>query len=101
VVVTTGTAALVIVSANIVGLGDGHVSFAISGATTRPCTFFTSCNDTALARTGASGIPDGLAASKAHVVSLNPGTNTFTLVYRVAIASTMTFSEREITVIPF
>ena len=66
-------------------------------ATSRPCVFFTNCDDTELSLTGVPG-----NVSKVHVLTnLTPGTNTFSLVYRINAIATASFSHREITVIPF
>jgi hypothetical protein len=95
VAVTTGTSALVILSAKIENAFPmGLVNFVITGDTTRSCVASTDCNDTELGSDGNAVI------SKVHVVTgLNPGTNTFSMVYRTP--GTATFSQREITVIPF
>lgn len=98
VTVTTGTTALVIVTAaisnntaNVVLL----VSFTVSGATS-----FTADNTVRICR-------DGMAAntlvrySAATLFPLTAGSNTFTMKYNTQAATTATFSMREIIVIPF
>jgi hypothetical protein len=100
VTVTTGTQAIVIVTASISNGttgGDNRVDFAVSGATTR-----AAADSTAL-------IHQVAAANQAHrssvvnlITSLTAGSNTFTSKYRITATGggTATFNDRVITVIP-
>lgn len=98
VTVTTGTKALVIITAGINNTsGDiaSSASFSVSGATS-----FSADNTVRIAR-------DGIAAntlvrySGATLFTLTAGSNTFTMKYSTQAATTATFSVREIIVIPF
>lgn len=98
VTVTTGTKALVIVTANIVNSTNNNslqawMSYAVSGATT------TSASDTwALAVSGIQSIAYQMKMSLASVATLTAGSNTFTAKYR-ATSGTSEFGNRSITVI--
>jgi len=98
VTVTTGTKALVIVSANIVNSTNNNslqawMSYAVSGATT------TSASDTwALAVSGIQSVAYQMKMSLASVATLTAGSNTFTARYR-ATSGTSEFGNRSITVI--
>jgi len=98
VTVTTGTKALVIVSANIVNSTNNNslqawMSYAVSGATT------TSASDTwALAVSGIQSIAYQMKMSLASVATLTAGSNVFTAKYR-ATSGTSEFGNRSITVI--
>lgn len=96
VTVTTGSFALIYVHASVSnsGTGSARAAYDTSGATT-------------LAAADNRGV--GLASSAGSVAvasgihfesNLNPGSNTFTMKYRVS-ASTGTFGSRRIGVIPF
>lgn len=94
ITMTTGTKALVIVSAAVnnakIQNGTYYMSYAVSGATT------ISAVDTTAVATG----PDTnagaiLIASRASLVSLTAGSNTFTAKYR-RTANTPTFADRTI-----
>ena len=94
VTVTTGTKALVILSAKVNGNASGDtafMSFAVSGATTISAadTIALGSNDTSSARPYQS--------SFATRVTLTAGSNTFTAKYRAA--TNATFANREIIVI--
>jgi hypothetical protein len=98
VTVTTGTQALVIITAainNNTATVASSASFSVSGATA-----FAADNTVRIAR-------DGIAAgalvrySAATLFSLTAGINTFTMKYSTQAATTATFSVREIIVIPF
>lgn len=98
VTVTTGTQALVIITAAInnstVSVASS-ASFSVTGATA-----FSADNTVRIAR-------DGVAAgalvrySAATLFTLTAGSNTFTMKYSTQAATTATFSVREIIVIPF
>lgn len=94
--VTTGAQALVIWHSFITNSGSGnvgHVSVAVSGATT------TAASDTWALSYESSAASDGIAVATVHLfTSLTPGSNTFTLKYRVT-AGTGTFSSRDIVVV--
>ena len=98
VTLTTGTKVLVIVS-HYAKTGQSNRSanmdFAISGATTR------SASDTTALFFDQSGSTDNwLAASRANVVTVTAGSNTFTAKYKVGGGSaTATFADRSIIVI--
>lgn len=96
VTVTTGTKALVIVSSDIqnnTGGGTSFMSYAVSGATT-----ISASDVTALAWRQDSTTTSKIVASKASVVTLTAGSNTFTAKYRVS-SGTGTWVDREIFVI--
>lgn len=96
VTVTTGTRALVFISANAENTANffASVGCAVSGATTRAATF-----DECL-QFNAVSTQFLLQASRAVVVEgLTAGSNTFTLKYYVS-GGTGTFRRRELTVIP-
>lgn len=94
VTVTTGTKALVILSALLKGNAAGDtafMSFAVSGATT------ISAADTIALGTNDTGSARPYQSSFATRVTLTAGSNTFTAKYRTA--TTGTFANREIIVI--
>ena len=93
VTLTTGTKALVIISAgSSVGIGDNsYVSFAVSGATTIAASDANSLMD----RTGVT-----LLRSRAVMLTtLTAGSNTFTMKYRASGGGTITADNRQIIVI--
>jgi hypothetical protein len=97
VTVTTGTKALVIVSAYITGGYDSQarMSFEVSGATT------TAVSDNwALGCFGTGAFSSGIQvrASRATSTTLTAGSNTFTAKYRTS-TNASTFADREIFVI--
>jgi len=103
VTLTTGTKALVIVSAMIWNYSNQttqaytYLDFAVSGATTR------NADDSTALATRQPLVTDTfpefrIRASSASVVTLTAGSNTFTAKYRVN-SGTGNFSERRITVI--
>lgn len=98
VTVTTGTKALVIVSAKIVNSTNNNslqawMSYGVTGATT------TSASDTwALAVSGIQAIAYQMKMSLASVATLTAGSNVFTAKYR-ATSGTSEFGDRSITVI--
>jgi hypothetical protein len=95
VTTTTGTSALVMIYANFFNSGATNtwVSFAVSGATTIAASDSMSLmqNHTGGRRYGTPFYLDGV---------LNPGSNTFTLKYKVS-GGTGTYTTRRIGVIPF
>jgi len=98
VTLTTGTKALVIVSAfmqqNSSSGGYGYVSFAVSGASS-----ISASDNKALVNRMVYSSDDGMRASYACYVSdLTAGSNTFTLKYR-APNGYVYYEDREITVI--
>lgn len=99
VAVTTGTKALVIISAqmeNTTANGLALASVAVSGATTVAAT-----DDFSVAWEQTS---DNTGQASTHSVSklftLTPGTNTFTMKYRALTAGTASFTRRRLIVIP-
>jgi hypothetical protein len=93
VTVTTGTQALVIVSARMpqaVNSEDGFMSFAVSGATT------TAASDVNALLIGSDVEQQNFRASAASSVTLTAGSNTFTAKYRVRSGNPLTFSNRQI-----
>jgi hypothetical protein len=98
VTVTTGTKALVIVSARIVNSTNNNslqawMSYGVTGATT------TSASDTwALAVSGIQSIAYQMKMSLASVATLTAGSNVFTAKYR-ATSGTSEFGDRSIFVI--
>lgn len=99
VTVTTGSKALVIVTATMANNSSNaysYMDFAVSGATTRSASDSTAA---IVRQTGASsGQNQEIRLSSASVVSLTAGSNTFTSKYRVS-GGTGTFINREIIVI--
>ena len=96
VTVTTGTKALVIVSASAEAYGGfyTYVSFAVSGATT-----IAAADEWALYNYSSSG-DDKSKASNAHLVTgLTAGSNTFTMKFRTDSGGNREFINRSITVI--
>lgn len=98
VTLTTGTKALVIVTALLrMQTSDilAYMSYAISGATT------TAASDTvALVKQQDSATQNNyIRASAASVATLTAGSNTFTAKYRSSAANTSTFQDRSIFVI--
>jgi hypothetical protein len=98
VTVTTGTKALVIVTARIVNSTNNNslqawMSYGVTGATT------TSAADTwALAVSGIQAVAYQMKMSLASVATLTAGSNVFTAKYR-ATSGTSEFGDRSITVI--
>lgn len=72
-------------SATVVG---HYTSFAISGATT------LAASDTNSLRTTASNAGAGFRPMQFAIVPINPGSNTFTLKYKLSAATASTFTER-------
>jgi hypothetical protein len=97
VTLSTGTKALVIVSASIRMQTDGQtafMSYAVSGATT------VAASDTvSLQKQQVSNQNELIRASAASVATLTAGSNTFTAKYRSSAANTSTFVDRSIVVI--
>lgn len=96
VTITTGTAALVIVSAYLqCTAGDAVMSFAVSGAST------VAADDARSIRLGISaGTVDGRVSGLCYVSGLTAGSNTFTAKYK-RVAADGTFANRELTVVAF
>ena len=97
VTVTTGTSALVIISSMIQTPNGNAVyaGFAVSGATT-----IAAATTSALKAYSSGGLLDG-AQTLFNLVTLTAGSNTFTMKYgNVQGATTATYSNRTITVIP-
>jgi len=93
VTLTTGTKALVIITAGLrVGTADrGYASFAVSGAST------ISASDNYAAAFEGSTTQRGAAATR--LTTLTAGSNTFTMKYRGSGGGTCTADTREIIVI--
>lgn len=96
VTVTTGVAALVLIHSECAnnGTGGSRASYAVSGASTSAatdahCVFFGG-----VATTGVG------ADCTVWETALTPGSNTFTMQYRVS-GNTGTFTNRRITVLPY
>lgn len=101
VTATTGTTAMVFISCRMRQNTDSHdsyASWAISGATTR-----AALTDTAVQQDGVPANSNWRVGSVDLINTLNPGVNTFTMQYRADStgASTATFSDRLIVVVPF
>lgn len=101
VTVTTGVQALVTCHARAENNSINGITrfvFAVSGATTLSAD--TNIDYGFAYQSPVAGVL--LNASIAHLVTgLTPGSNTFTMKYRVDTASTGTFSARRISVVPF
>lgn len=94
--VDTGTKALVFLKASILNATSGtltHMGFAVSGTSTIAASdaFSIDGTTTTAFRIGGAFI----------VTGLTPGTNTFTAKYRVSAATTGTFADRDLIVLPF
>lgn len=99
VTVTSGTSALVGITANMKHNTNSAftiASFAVSGATT-----IASSDSVSLQRQVTTAATDTTRASMVMIQTLlNAGSNTFTMQYRVT-SSTGTFADRNIFVVPF
>lgn len=97
VTVSTGTSALVIISADISTAtaipAGAFMSFAVSGATTIAASDTYAAKTTGTVTVGASRV--------IHLTNLNAGSNVFTLQYHVTSGPTGTYANRSITVVPF
>lgn len=94
VTITTGPAAIVWISSflqNNTAGASSHVSFEVTGATA------TAASDVEAIRFNASAVNDFMRAGITSKVVLTPGSNTFTMKYRVS-GGTGTFANRSITV---
>jgi hypothetical protein len=99
VTITTGTTALVTVSATLLQNGldvGGFVSFAVSGATT-----ISASDDNGISGVGTGVERYGQASfSRTFLLSgLTAGSNVFTMKYRASAGTTMNFLRRSLTVI--
>lgn len=97
VTVQTGTRALVLISARMAAATGNPtsvtlVSVALSGATTA-----NGADNRAIGYQGVAPNQFGWAG----VYQLNPGVNTFTMVYRRTVGGNAVFSNRQLTVFPF
>ena len=94
VTLTTGTTALITLSANCVSaIGDyGYMGFAVSGATTRAAADADSVEQ--------KGVTDGISFARTFkITGLTAGSNTFTVKYRTASGAGFTWGKRDITVV--
>lgn len=96
VTVTTGPRAMVFVHGDVSnsGTGSARMSYAVSGATAIAASDIKGISHAGVASVGV------LASSAVLETALTPGSNTFTAQYRVS-ASTGTFGNRRITVLPY
>jgi hypothetical protein len=98
VVVDTGSKAIVVVSADLTCGTTGQsarTSYEVSGAST------VAANDQWAVRNLAQAVTNNLQNSMVSMqTALTPGSNTFTMKYRTSGASTSTFANRRILVIP-
>lgn len=97
VTVTTGTKALVLISSYVFNTSSGDACYAsveVSGATT------TSASDLFCLQYESNSSADVLNATRATVMTLTAGSNTFTMKYRVS-GGTGTFRRRELVIMPF
>ena len=93
--ITTGTKALVFITSNIDNQsnnGQGHIGFAVSGATT------VAAADTQALHYYSSGAIALQYGAAYYISGLTAGSNTFTLKYRSGNGSTQYFANRQITV---
>jgi hypothetical protein len=98
VTVTTGTLAMVFINANMacsLSTVPARISVAVSGATT------TAASDANSAYVLSSGTAAGNRFGSMALLTVNAGSNTFTMKYKVDSAATGTYQDREIVVIPF
>jgi hypothetical protein len=96
VTITTGTKALILITSNIdnqQGNGQGHVGFAISGASS------VSASDATALHYYSGGIIALQYGAGYLVTGLTAGSNTFTLKYKSGNGSTQFFANRQITVL--
>lgn len=101
VTVTVNSAVLIVISCsggNNANNGLSYLSFKASGANTIAGTDATSAI-TVLGTVPVGGYVAGMSLSKV-LTGLNPGSTTFSLVYRVVSGSTGNFSNRSISVVP-
>lgn len=96
--VTTGTQALVFMSAaigNATGAGGGLMGFAVSGATT------IAASDDRAMRVMSSNAAETQRLTVMHMqIGLTSGSNTFTAKYTTPTGGTCTFQQRELAVFP-
>ena len=95
VTITTGTKALVFITSNIdnqINNGQGHVGFAVSGAST------VSAADAQALHYYSNGNLALQYGAAYYVSGLTAGSNTFTLKYKSGNGSTQYFANRQITV---
>jgi len=94
VTLTTGTKALVIITANI-GVADpsvsGYMSYAVSGATT-----IAASDTVAIRQQSTQSSRENIRASAVSVPTLTAGSNTFTAKYRLSQDTDDSFSDRSI-----
>jgi hypothetical protein len=97
--VTTGVAAMVFIKSgidnNTANIGT-FMSFAVSGASSQAAADASAVNIAGV--TAANRVRIGAAF---RVTGLNAGSNIFTAKYKVASASTGTFTQRDLIVLPF
>lgn len=95
VTLTTGTKALIFITSNVDNQsnnGQGHVGFAVSGAST------VSATDAQALHYYSSGTIGLQYGASYYVSGLTAGSNTFTLKYKSGNGSTQYFANRQITV---
>lgn len=94
VTITTGTQALVVITATLLPVGgiEGYMSVAVSGATTIAAADTRALQGTAALHGASRVVP---------VTGLTAGSNIFTAKYRSSGGSGSGFKDRSITVIPF
>lgn len=100
VTVTTGTKALVLITAQLINdtaAGHALASFEVSGATSVAAGDGNSVTFEQPPATAGQSV----TCARARLINLTPGSNTFTMKYRALVAGTASFSRREIVVIPF
>lgn len=100
VTVTTGTSAIVVVTASLnnnTSGGGARVDFEVSGATSRAAS-----DATALIHVTAAANQGHRASAITHVTGLTPGSNIFTMKYRIPPTGggTATINDRHLIVIP-
>ncbi len=100
VTVTTGTKALVMITAQMEN--DTNGGFALATFTVSGATSVAAGDGSSIAFEQPSGT-NGQAATctRTRLIDLTPGSNTFTMKYRALVAGTASFSRRSLIVIPF
>ena len=97
--VVTGVSALVIVTSDLVcdtNAQAARATFEVTGATT------VAASDVRAIRNIRESLTNNALVSGGFLMTgLTPGTNTFNMVYRTSGASTSTFANRRVTVVPF
>ena len=102
VTITTGTSAIIIISSDFLCGSSGEQGY-ISFSVTNKNNVVTTAADDSISATGNIGANTGNSISiqnAIYITNLTPGSNTFTMKYKVTSSSTCWFYNRKIIVIP-